>query len=693
MSKNNEDTKITEKNLQFIEKELSQTNKPVSLHELTKKLAYRKTSSQLSKEVKKYDPNCKYERGDFIYKEYDEPLMVSSKGVEPFKGAVVLEVVNKTAYKDFNCEMLEVDYAGGGLFRKYIDYMKKTKTQVLLPSNLDGKAAVPENMEKKKDPRLTELPMTDRDLKRLEKNMRASLSKSSKFFNWNEFWQLTEKQIEIKEEKIKEIENLILDTKLSAATAELVDKFFKRKSSDDLFELYCMSLNSILEKKHKKDFVYASPLDWGKWHLRTALNSLPKKLPLAAPKAKLPTFEDEEKEETAQIQDFSSKIYLTWREILSGGIKIPKSLNKELSLSREYIFTDTEGGKDYTVYYYPQHGFLLGLKDFYESNNVPQGASLTLERKGVNKFSFWLKKSKKKLSVMKMTYDPKEDIFSLEKEEAFTFALPNKIIHLGREVLKKLLLLYQQRNDRGLNELLALIFKNFGLEDNNYSLHFLRAYHLIDILKSTTQEEVEKTLLSYEEFSPSEKSKGVFFYQEKIKVEEEVEPEKPVEIIPEMPPEEVVKVPALASAREAPGEEIPASKVKEEVAREEVRVEAPSGLMEAEIIEKEKIEEPPPKREKIPKKKKIRMEAERLPRARKGVRRLIEEKIEIEESEQEALLAVKAKEKKEALEEKGKAPPKEEKKDLKRFVSEEPVFGLFAEKLKTALDKKKKEKK
>ena len=32
--------------------------------------------------------------------------------------------------------MLEVDYNGGGTFRKYVDYMKKIKTQVLLPSNV-----------------------------------------------------------------------------------------------------------------------------------------------------------------------------------------------------------------------------------------------------------------------------------------------------------------------------------------------------------------------------------------------------------------------------------------------------------------------------------------------------------------------------------------------------------------------------
>jgi hypothetical protein len=692
MIDNNENTKITEKDLLFIEKELSKTNKTLSLLALTKKLAYQKTSSQLSKEVKIYDSSRTYEIGDFIYKEYDESLMVSSKGVEPFKGAVVLEVVNKTAYEDYGCEMLQVDYAGGGFFRKYMDYMKKVKTQVLLPSNIGGKAVIPEKMEKKEDPRLTELPMTERDLRALGKNMRTALHKSSEFFHWNELWQLTKKQIDIKDEKIKEIENHILEKKVSTATSELVHKFFNTKSSDDLFELYCMSVNFMLEKKHKKDFVYASPLEWGKWHLKTILNSLPENLALSASKATLPASAGKEKEETVQIQDFSSKIYLTWRELLSGGIKIPKSLSKELSLCREYIFTDTEEGKDYTVYHYPQHGFLLGLKGFYENNNVPQGASMTLERKGVNQFSFWLKKSKKKLSVTKMSYDPKEDTLSLEKEEPFTFAIPNKIIHLERETLKKLLFLYQKRDKLDLLDLLVLIFKNFGTEDNDYSLHFLRAYHLVDVLKCTTQEEVEKALLSSTEFSQSEKSKGIFFYHEKIEVEEE--PEKPTVIIPEMPPETAVEeAPPLArSTQEAPVKEIPPLEAREEA--KEVRVEVPFEPLEAEIAKKGKTEEPlKPKREKVTKKQRAKREAERAPRTRKGEKRHIEEKIELEESEHETLLALKTKEKKEAKEEQAKAPPKEKKKVYKQYVSEEPDFGIFAEKLKTALGKTKKKKK
>ncbi len=45
---------------------------------------------------------------------YNEPLTVGSKSVEHFEGRVILKVVAKTFSKHFNCEMLEVDYPGGG---------------------------------------------------------------------------------------------------------------------------------------------------------------------------------------------------------------------------------------------------------------------------------------------------------------------------------------------------------------------------------------------------------------------------------------------------------------------------------------------------------------------------------------------------------------------------------------------------
>ena len=300
------------------------------------------------------------------------------------------------------------------------------------------------------------------------------------------------------------------------------------------------------------------------------------------------------------------------------------------------------------------------------------------------------KKSKKKLSVSKITYDSKKDKFESSGEEVFTFALPNKIIHLQRETLQKLFGLYNQRRNLNLKSLLFLIHKTFGMEGDKYSLHYLRAYHLVDVLKRTSEEDVEKTLLNTTEFNRSDKKKGIFLYQEKIEIEEEKEAKAPPEIPAEPTPEEAVEeVP-----HEAPAEDIAPPEFAEE--KEAVlRAEAPQEAQRAEIKEPMTEERPlPPKKEKEHKKKKpkARPDAERGVRRRKTERKIIEERIELEESEQEALIAVKAEEKKEIEEVRVEAGPKDKKKEYKTYVSEEPVFGVFAEKLKTALDTKDKDK-
>ncbi|NTV82042.1 MAG: hypothetical protein HGA24_11550, partial [Candidatus Aminicenantes bacterium] len=155
-------TTVSAEDIALVERELERTPHPQSTKALTAKLAFEKTATERTQDVKKYDSYARYDVGDFIEKEYNEPLTVGSKSVEHFEGRVILKVVGKTFSKHFNCEMLEVEYPGGGVFRKYLDYMKKTHTQVLLPSGLDGRSQNAEIMAKGDDPRLTELPMTER---------------------------------------------------------------------------------------------------------------------------------------------------------------------------------------------------------------------------------------------------------------------------------------------------------------------------------------------------------------------------------------------------------------------------------------------------------------------------------------------------------------------------------------------------
>ena len=721
MNPENEITRLADSDLSFLEEELLKTKSPLKLEELVTKTAFKKTASQRRLEAKKYNPDCVYEVGDLVHKEYDEPLTVSSKGAEHFKGSVVLKVVNKYSLPDFNCEMLEVDYTGGGIFRKHIDYMKKSSTQVLLPSNCDGKAQSPEILQKENDPRLNELPMTDKDLKKLEKNLRSALSKSNKFFCWNDYWQLEQNRFPIAAKEIKKIEKLFDATPVSTATADLVSRLFNIDKNSELFPLHCLSLNFILEKDYKKQFVYVSPLEWGKWFCKKTLDSFLTNLPITKSKAKVPELEETKPESLSPPPEMPLKVYLTWREALSGCIKIPKSMNRHFSQSREYIFTDSDDGKDYIVYYYPSSNIFYGLQEFFEKNNVPQGASLTIEKKNISSCHFSLKKSKKKLEVPRLTYDPVKDEIKDAGEEVFTFSLPNKIIYLERETLTTLSTLYSQRKSSDLKELLILVFKNFGLEGEALTIHYQRAFHLVDFLKRTTIEDVEKVLLNSPEFTQSEKSKGLFLYQQEEESPDDIGleeiAEKPVdkkiaamveeiegEILPEIGtvgeiaiPEgpKIVEVvepeippPVKAPEKKEPAKEPPPAKpVRPPRRKKKKEIEA--------VTPEEKIPLEPAKKEKPPKKKKARIkeDLERAPRRRRGEKRIIEERIELEESELEALFALKAEEaEQEALVvpeklEKEELKEQDKKEDIKEYVSETPISSLFADKLKSALDK------
>lgn len=652
MDKDNALVQVTPDDTAFVEQELAKTRKPATTRELAEKLAFLKTAGQRTQAVKLYDPNCVYQIGDMIYKEYDEPLTVSSKTMEPFKGAVVLTVVRKIVYAGLG-EMLEVDYTGGGVFRRYIDYIKKSKTQDYLPSNVAGTNEEPKVMGRDDDPRLTELPMMDRDLKALEKSLRSALGKSPKFFAWGDHWQLTAHQPALAEEKIKEIEAHITATRESAATTDLVRTYFGLEPSSDLFDLTCLGLSHYLETKRRKDFLPVSPVEWGRWHLKSVLNALPDGLALSVPEAPLVEFESPEMPEPPETHGFPLKIYLSWREIVSGGVRIPKAFNKELSHSREYLFTDADDNKTITAYYYPTQEFFLGFKAFFAAHNIPQGTSMTLEKKDATHILFRLKKSKKKISVARIGYDAASDMFT-DVAEAATLAMPNKIIYLERETLQKLIALTPEREGKNLQDLLILIFKTFSSPTGGHALHYLRAFHLVDILKKTSPEDVEITLLNTPEFTKSDKKKGIYAYHEALPVFEEI----PVEAVAAEAPE-VEEAPARERG-EAPGtilynefeglsEESPID-VIQQAEEEEAEVETPPIVVVRPAPAKPAPPAPggPPaapttdKKEKPHKKKKGKLEGEKAPRPGKSERRVIEERIEEEESELEALLAEKA---------------------------------------------------
>lgn len=689
-------TAITAEDLAVIEQELTRTNRPLTTAELAEKLAFAKTASERHQAVKIYDPNARYEIGDFIYKEYDENLQVGSKATEHFQGGVVLKVINKTRLPNFPYEMLEVDYDGGGPFRRYLDYMKKTKTEVLLPSNPEGQGKEPEILGEERDPRQTELPMTEKDIKTLERNLRKALSGSAAFFSWNDFWQLSSKRIEIPEEKIKEISEELAVSKTSISSEEIVKKYLGLEPSSDLFELYCLSLNFLLEKKYRKDFICLSTRNWGKWHLKSVLNKLPEGLPISSPLAPVPDLGQGEGLQYTRVDSFPFKVYLTWREILSGAVRLPRSLSREFT-SREYQVVDDEDGKSYTVYYYPDGNFILGLAEYFQTNNIPQGTSLTINRKTEDTFTFWIKKSKKKTATYKLEYDSATGHFSLGQGEVFTLAMANKSLNLDREIVAHLLTMQDESQDLDLRQLLVKVFKTPELTGNSRSLHFLRAYHLVDLLRATTAEDIEYVLNNAPEFVASEKKEGIYIYQESLEPKEvPVEEEKAASSFLESLAEQLAgsrdEAETTMSPESAAPEEQEGAMVEEVTEEIQAETVAPP-IQEAEIkvtlepVKKEKAREI--EKEGKPGKKKKELTEDKKFKSKKSDRRLIEERIVEEETEIEALEAVKAQQ--EEAEE-AEAEDKTIQVELEA-AKQEAKFGFFAEMLKSALTKKQPEQK
>ena len=158
--------------------------------------------------------------------------------------------------------MLEVDYSGGGVFRKYIDYMKKTRTQVIRPSNTEAKRSRTRYRGKGQRPQSTELPMTERDLKILQKNSEGSHQVPGAL-------QL-ERQLAAHDQADRHPGGqdqgdggrapADLDVRVHE---ELVKKHLGLEASNDLFEINCLSLDHILDKKYKKRFFSRCPLPTG----------------------------------------------------------------------------------------------------------------------------------------------------------------------------------------------------------------------------------------------------------------------------------------------------------------------------------------------------------------------------------------------------------------------------------------------
>ncbi len=671
---------IDEMDIEWIKALIKEHRSPITLDEISTQLARKKSALTQGKKVKVFNPELDYDVGDLIYKYYDEDLKFSREKVEHFKGGVVLRVIGKEKRPE-GFSILRVTYDGTGLFKQYIDFLERTSSHLLIPCGFSGKSEPVEYLEDEE--LLMDAPLDQTYVRKLSKIVEEALKKSDEFIHWNSYFYLKE-LLENVEDAGRKVEEYLKEKGDFETTYNLVEKLYSVKFTDQRFYSWCISLNCALEAKGKSKIVKISNHDWGKWGLRSFFTSLKENLPIAEKPVKMGRIRRNRKDVIRMIWNFYAeerkekshhlRFYLTWREIFSGALRIPREYQSVFGEEREIILTDPEKRKNYDVFYHPEDGFLLGLGEIYQSYNPIQGSLFFLQKEDFNKYVFSFRKAKKVITAFKCEYDreQKKVIFTGQPVETHTEV--NKAILISKDELSKIISLWDEgAKAENINDLLHFLFMNFGSPDESYKIYILKAYHIADMFKNVRKDDFETVLFGNPEFFCSEEEKGYFYLDiTKIGVEEiEEEVELPQEEIKAFEEEFVER------SEESAEELIPLEETVEEPEREE---EKKMELKEEPILPSESELEIYRKFKEELKKTKIK--------GKKGGRKIIEERIRLEESEKEAEIYIK-----ETVEEKEIERGEEKDELAKPSVKETPKIGILGAKLSKVLSGKKEEKK
>lgn len=678
---------IDEKDIEWVKSLIRERNSPIPLGEIATLLAKKKSALTQGKKVKIFNPEIDYEVGDLIYKYYDEDLKFSREKVEHFKGGVVLRVIGKEKRPE-GFSILRVTYDGTGLFKQYIDFLERTSSHLLIPCGFSGKSEPVEYLEDEEA--LMDAPLDQNYVKRLSKILEDVLKKSDEFIHWNSYFYLKE-LLENVGDAGKKVEEYLKEKGDFETTYNLIEKLYSVKFTDEKFYSWCISLNCALEAKGKSKVVKVSDYDWGKWGLRSFFTSLKENLPIAEKPIKIGSLRRNRKDIVKMIWKFYAeerkektqhlRFYLTWREIFSGALRIPREFQSVFGEEREIILTDQEKRKTYTAYYYPEEGFLLGLNEIYQTYNPIQGSLFFLQKDDFNKYIYSFRKAKKVITAFKCEYDREKKRIVFTGQPIETHTEINKAILIMKDELERINSLWEEgAKIDNLNELLHFVFMNFGNPSESYKSYLLKAYHIADMFRNVRKEDFETVLFGNPEFFPSEEEKGYFYLDlTKVGKEEVIE-----EVIEEVKEEEIFE------------EEIESFEEKEFIEE----IEQPEEIFipeEAEIETPEREEaEPEPKIEpavhpaselEIYRKFKEELKKTKI-KGKKGGRKIIEERIRLEESEKEAEIYIK-----ESVEEKESEKIEEKEEAVKPSIKETPKIGIFGAKLTKVLSEKKEDKK
>ena len=707
---------VQNEDLKFIKDFLRDKTSPVPFDDVLYQLALHKTEEDRQTKVKVYDPDCHYEVGDLIYKEYPGRLPIGVKKYIEIDQGVILRV-EEVRCRSFGGEIL-LSYSDTSDFRKYTEYLKKQKIDLLLPHDQAEPPNKAKYLTRKMDPRKNQQPLIERDFSLLRKKLQSVLNRDPEIIALSNRVLLKNNLKPIDPEVIERIKAFLQDKHFSESTEFLVENFLKIKPQDEAFEAYCLALNHLLWADYKIDFKQTSTLDWGKWHLNSVIYYLRKNLPVSEPNPLSNKALIQDRTELIQkrknllesiFSEENNRLYLTQREIFSGAVRLRPGII-DIGENLEIEAVDTATRKNYLLFYYKEEQLLLGFKEAFDQGKALQTMALTIEQTGTNRLAFTAKTIKRGTIANLVYYEPERKVFLCAEEMISSPLFVNKAMFLEPEVFAAVAEnINRFRSVDTLNKLVHLVFLEFGIKERNHELNFLKLFHILDLIYPQDFLQITDIVLGNPEFITAEKLPG-FFYLDKSAVSEIEEEEKTrrqqvdsearikrEEIIKRKQDEELSKQDELRRKREERRLKRESEmRLKDQLRLEKLRARQEKSIGSADApapaTARKKIAKPllepvfPPDQLAVEKtktktegtkrgKKKIDAERESKP-TKKGQKKVLEEKIEMDEIRKEIEL-----EEIKPLPEKEITAKKEKDKKVEVVYKDEGFGGVFASKL------------
>jgi hypothetical protein len=521
---------IGTEDIEFIQQYLKGKTQPLDFADVVYQVALFKTRDDRKSRVKVYDPDCEYKPGDLIFKEYPGQLPVGNKKYVDVDQDVILKV--EEARHRGGRDEIRLSYDGTSEFRKYTEYLVKQKIELLLPHKQGKPCREAEYISIDIDPRQTQSPLIARGFNVLRKKLTTVLNKEAGIAFINGKVLLKENLKAIAPEVFSAIREFLKDRQASESTEFFVENFCKVDPASPDFAATCFALNVVMTSQYKIDLLQTNSVGWGKWHLISVLYHIKKNALVseANPFLNKLSFGDRknllQKRKKFEEQIFSegeTRYFLTQREISSGAVRLKPNLY-HFGDAIEIEAADTFTHKKHTLYFYQDENLLLGFDKIFESYKALQGTTIVFEQTPAGEFQFTVKTTKKGSITDKIAYDAEKKVFVVSGEKMASTVAVNKSIFLEADVFHSLAArLEEYRKVETYNKLFHKIFLEFGGREKNYEIHILRLYHILDLIAPVDLKLVEEVIFSNPEFIPAEKLAGVFYLDADAVVEIEEE--------------------------------------------------------------------------------------------------------------------------------------------------------------------------